>query len=142
MRGMVDALGQDGYRTKRDSSSKPVRRKSVPHSADSVRNHGLGIGCNRDNIVMEQGEKYRAGPSDFLAVERTFLAWVRTGLALMALGFVLARFGFFLQEFSVMRPDAHIASYGYSLWFGTTLILLGVLVSVLSLVRYLDWLAI
>jgi uncharacterized protein (DUF302 family)/uncharacterized membrane protein YidH (DUF202 family) len=88
-------------------------------------------------MVMEQGEKYRAGPSDFLAVERTFLAWVRTGLALMALGFVLARFGFFLQEFSVMRPDAHIASYGYSLWFGTTLILLGVLVSVLSLVRYL-----
>jgi uncharacterized protein (DUF302 family)/uncharacterized membrane protein YidH (DUF202 family) len=87
---------------------------------------------------MELPANYHAGPSDFLAVERTFLAWIRTGLALMALGFVLARFGLFLQEFTVVRPDAHAAiSYGYSLWFGTGLILLGVLVCVLSLVRYL-----
>lgn len=85
---------------------------------------------------MEQGEKYRAGPSDFLAGERTFLAWVRTGLALMALGFVLARFGLFLQEFNVVRPDVHTVSFGYSIWFGTVLILLGVLISLLSLVRY------
>jgi inner membrane protein YidH len=87
---------------------------------------------------MEQGEKYRAGPSDFLAVERTFLAWVRTGLALMALGFVLARFGLFLQEFNVVRPDVRTVSFGYSLWFGTVLILLGVLISLLSLVRYVN----
>ena len=78
---------------------------------------------------MEQGEKYRAGPSDFLAGERTFLAWVRTGLALMALGFVLARFGLFLQQIHVVRPDVHTVSYGHSMWFGTVLILLGVLVS-------------
>ena len=87
---------------------------------------------------MEQTEKYRAGPSDFLAVERTFLAWVRTGLALMALGFVLARFGLFLQEFNVLRPDMHTVSFGYSIWFGTVLILLGVLISLLSLVRYVN----
>jgi uncharacterized protein (DUF302 family)/uncharacterized membrane protein YidH (DUF202 family) len=60
----------------------------------------------------------------------------------MALGFVLARFGLFLQEFNVARSNAvqsmvHPVSYGYSLWFGTGLILLGVLVSVLSLIRYL-----
>ena len=90
---------------------------------------------------MELPENYRASPSDFLAVERTFLAWIRTGLALMALGFVLARFGLFLQEFNLVRPDVHTISYGYSLWFGTGLILLGVLVCVLSLVRYLQLVA-
>jgi len=90
---------------------------------------------------MEQSEPYRGSPSDFLAVERTFLAWIRTGLALMALGFVLARFGLFLQEFTVARSLVRNTSYGYSLWFGTALILLGVLVSVLSLVRYLRLIA-
>src|ERR1700752_3497556 len=86
---------------------------------------------------MDSTEKYHAGPTDYLAVERTFLAWIRTGLALMALGFVLARFGLFLQEFNVVRPDLHTISYGYSLWFGTLLILLGVVVCILSLLRYL-----
>jgi uncharacterized protein (DUF302 family)/uncharacterized membrane protein YidH (DUF202 family) len=90
---------------------------------------------------MELAEKYRASPADYLAVERTFLAWIRTGLALMALGFVLARFGIFLQEFTLIRPELHTVSYGYSLWFGTVLILLGVLVSLLSLVRYLRLIA-
>ena len=90
---------------------------------------------------MEQSGPYRANPSDFLAVERTFLAWIRTGLALMALGFVLARFGLFLQEFNLIRPNQNTAPFGYSLWFGTILILLGVLVSILSLVRYLRLIA-
>lgn len=90
---------------------------------------------------MDEQQKHQGGTADFLAAERTFLAWIRTGLALMALGFVLARFGLFLQEFNLMRPDAHTVSYGYSLWFGTVLILLGVLVFVLSLVRYLRLLA-
>jgi uncharacterized protein (DUF302 family)/uncharacterized membrane protein YidH (DUF202 family) len=77
-----------------------------------------------------------ATPRDFLAVERTFLAWIRTGLALMGLGFVLARFGIFLREFSLNQPDLSSQSYGLSLWFGTALIFLGVLVCLLSLVRY------
>jgi uncharacterized protein (DUF302 family)/uncharacterized membrane protein YidH (DUF202 family) len=78
----------------------------------------------------------RATPRDFLAVERTFLAWIRTGLALMGLGFVLARFGIFLREFNLNRPNLPSQSYGLSLWFGTALIFLGVLVRLLSLVRY------
>jgi uncharacterized protein (DUF302 family)/uncharacterized membrane protein YidH (DUF202 family) len=73
---------------------------------------------------------------DFLAVERTFLAWIRTGLALMGLGFVLARFGVFLREFNVNQPNLSSQSSGLSLWFGTALIFLGVLVCLLSLVRY------
>jgi uncharacterized protein (DUF302 family)/uncharacterized membrane protein YidH (DUF202 family) len=78
----------------------------------------------------------RATPRDFLAVERTFLAWIRTGLALMGLGFVLARFGIFLREFSLNQPNLSSPSYGLSLWFGTALIFLGVVVCLLSLVRY------
>src|SRR6267142_2549978 len=75
-----------------------------------------------------------ATPRDFLAVERTFLAWIRT--ALMGLGFVLARFGIFLREFNLNQPNLPSRSYGLSLWFGTGLIFLGVLVCLLSLVRY------
>ncbi len=90
--------------------------------------------------MATQGE-FQAGPRDFLAAERTFLAWIRTGVALMALGFVLARFGLFLQQFNLMRPDVHTVSYGFSLWFGTVLILLGVAVCLLALVRYLRLLA-
>lgn len=81
-------------------------------------------------------DESRATPRDFLAVERTFLAWIRTGLALMGLGFVLARFGIFLREFSFNQPKLTSESYGLSLWFGTALIFLGVLVCLLSLVRY------
>src|SRR6266478_2333004 len=77
-----------------------------------------------------------ATPRDFLAVERTFLAWIRTGLALMGLGFVLARFGIFLREFNLNQPNLPSRSYGLSLWLGTALIFLGVLVCLLSLVRY------
>jgi putative membrane protein len=75
-------------------------------------------------------------PRNFLAVERTFLAWIRTGLALMGLGFVLARFGIFLREFSLNQPSLPRPSSGLSLWFGTALIFLGVLVCLLSLARY------
>jgi uncharacterized protein (DUF302 family)/uncharacterized membrane protein YidH (DUF202 family) len=78
----------------------------------------------------------KATPRDFLAVERTFLAWIRTGLALMGLGFVLARIGIFLREFSLNQPSLPPPSSGLSLWFGTALIFLGVLVCLLSLVRY------
>lgn len=86
---------------------------------------------------MDQSQKLHAGPSDFLAAERTFLAWIRTGLALMALGFVLARFGLFLEEFSAARPDLPVVSYHFSLWLGTILILVGVVVSLFALGRYL-----
>ncbi len=74
--------------------------------------------------------------SDHLAAERTFLAWIRTGVALMGLGFVVARFGLFLQEFQSIRPVRTVHSYGLSLWFGTALIVVGVVVDVYSSLRY------
>jgi uncharacterized protein (DUF302 family)/uncharacterized membrane protein YidH (DUF202 family) len=73
-----------------------------------------------------------SGPSDYLAAERTFLAWIRTGLALMGFGFVVARFGLFLRAMQVGEPDLQPRAYGLSVWFGTVLIVLGVVVNLTS----------
>jgi uncharacterized protein (DUF302 family)/uncharacterized membrane protein YidH (DUF202 family) len=85
-----------------------------------------------------------AALSDYLAAERTVLAWIRTGLALMGFGFVVARFGLFLQELQAAQNAPSAQAYGLSLWFGTALIAVGVLVNLFAgwqharLVRLLD----
>jgi putative membrane protein len=70
--------------------------------------------------------------TDYLAVERTFLAWIRTALALMGFGFVVARFGLFLRELQLTQPTVPARSPGLSMWFGTALIVLGIVVSASS----------
>ena len=75
-------------------------------------------------------ERSSSGTSDYLAAERTFLAWIRTGLALMGFGFVVARFGLFLQALQIGQPDFQARPYGPSFWFGTALIVLGVVVNI------------
>jgi len=75
-------------------------------------------------------ERPAGAPTDYLAAERTFLAWIRTGLALMGFGFVVARFGLFLQSLQILQPNPQLRPYGPSFWFGTSLIVLGVIVNV------------
>ncbi len=75
------------------------------------------------------GAGQKASLSDYLAAERTLLAWIRTGLALMRFGFVVARFGLFLEQLQVMQRVPSEQSYGLSLWFGTVLIAVGVIVN-------------
>src|SRR5271169_205891 len=74
----------------------------------------------------------RAALSDYLAAERTVLAWIRTGLALMGFGFVVARFGLFLQEFQAFPHTLPAQPFGLSLWFGTALIAVGVIVNIFA----------
>ncbi len=82
------------------------------------------------------GIRQRADLRDYLAAERTFLAWIRTGLALMGFGFVVARFGLFLQQLQLPQHVPAASSYGLSLWFGTALIAVGVIVNVFAGWRY------
>ena len=76
--------------------------------------------------------KPKAALADYLAAERTLLAWIRTGLALMGFGFVVARFGLFLQELQIAQNISSSQSYGLSLWFGTALIAVGVIVNLFA----------
>lgn len=77
-------------------------------------------------------EKKAEDPSVRFAAERTLLAWIRTGLALMGFGFVVARFGLFLQRLALVDGEPAPHSYGWSLWLGTALVVLGISVTLLA----------
>ena len=75
-------------------------------------------------------------PRVFLAEERTLLAWIRTGLALMGFGFVVARFGLFLREVATAELRDPAPHARLSLWGGTALVAMGVVVNVISAVNH------
>jgi putative membrane protein len=75
-------------------------------------------------------------PRVHFAAERTFLAWIRTGLALMGFGFVVARFGLFLKELTPSAPG--VKSYGFSLWAGSAMVLLGAVLNLTAVARHLE----
>ncbi len=76
-----------------------------------------------------------------MANERTFLAWIRTSIGVMAFGFVVERFALFMKQVTLFlgRTEAppHLqTSHSYSLAFGIVLLGIGVLIAVLSFVRF------
>jgi len=75
-------------------------------------------------------------PRVYLALERTLLAWIRTGLAMMGFGFVVARFGLFLREIQAVERAAPVQSPQMSLWFGTALVVMGVIVNVVAAINH------
>src|SRR5689334_10241904 len=75
------------------------------------------------------------------AAERTLLAWIRTGLAMMGFGFVVARFGMFLRELAAARGAEIAHSPRLSVWVGSALIVLGVVVNVVTATRHVRVLA-
>lgn len=77
-------------------------------------------------------------PRVYFAAERTFLAWIRTGLGLMGIGFAVSRFGLFLRRLSLAETHIPTRSTGFSLWSGVALVLLGVIVTLSSLVRHIQ----
>ena len=72
---------------------------------------------------------------DYLAEERTFLAWIRTGISLMGFGFLVAHFGIFADE-PMAQHASGVQPRELSLWFGTALIAIGVIVNLFSARRY------
>ena len=80
--------------------------------------------------------------SDHAANERTFLAWVRTGIATIAFGFVVEKFNLFVRTIIEANPSAGTAklasfSDSFSHYDGLVLIFIGILIIVLSLVRFI-----
>jgi putative membrane protein len=54
----------------------------------------------------------------------------------MGFGFIVARFGLFLREIAVARNITQTESYGWSLWIGTGLVILGVVVALLAAAQH------
>src|SRR5438105_12048587 len=73
-------------------------------------------------------------PRIFFAAERTLLAWSRTSLTLMGFGFVLERFGIVLHL--LVPHENQTLKQGFSFWISMACIFLGILIAVLSVIRF------
>jgi inner membrane protein YidH len=71
----------------------------------------------------------------YFAAERTLLAWISASLGLMALGFVVDRFSIVLRHILTGMPPVS-GSHALSGASGTTLVLLGGLMSLTAAIRY------
>ncbi|HEY6847255.1 MAG TPA: DUF202 domain-containing protein [Terracidiphilus sp.] len=77
-------------------------------------------------------------PRVYFAAERTFLAWIRTGLGLIGIGFAVSRFGLFFRQLSASQSHLPTRATGLSVWSGVTLVGLGVIVILSSVLRHVQ----
>jgi putative membrane protein len=77
-------------------------------------------------------------PRVYFAAERTFLAWIRTGLGLIGIGFAVSRFGLFFRQLSASESHLPTRATGLSVWSGITLVGLGVIVILSSVLRHIQ----
>jgi len=75
-------------------------------------------------------------PRVYFAAERTFLAWIRTGLGLIGIGFAVSRFGLFFRQLTASESHLPTHATGLSVWSGVTLVGLGVVVILSSVLRH------
>jgi len=54
----------------------------------------------------------------------------------MGFGFVVARFGLFLRETAAAAHQSAVKSYGFSIWAGTVMVLVGVFMILTSALRH------
>ena len=87
----------------------------------------------------QAGEAERGDPRVFLAIERTYLAWTRTAIALMGFGFVVARLGLYFREAAGLHGAPMSGSApgqsAISVWWGTALVVLGVIAQAMAMVE-------
>lgn len=88
-----------------------------------------------------EADRRKSNPMDHLANERTFLAWVRTSIGIMAFGFVVVKFSLFVKQLSLIFDSEKYATLPVqhgedSAIVGIILVVFGVLVLVMSYVRY------
>jgi putative membrane protein len=77
-------------------------------------------------------------PRVYFAAERTFLAWIRTGLGLIGVGFAVSRFGLFFRQLSASESHRPAPATGLSVWSGVTLVGIGVIVILSSVLRHIQ----
>jgi putative membrane protein len=77
-------------------------------------------------------------PRVYFAAERTFLAWIRTGLGLVGVGFAVSRFGLFLRQLGASELHHPMQTTGLSVWSGVSLVALGVIVIISSVLRHIQ----
>ena len=56
----------------------------------------------------------------------------------MGFGFVVARFGLFLKQVGDSGPSPNVKSYGFSLWAGTAMVLLGAVLNIAAVARHIE----
>jgi putative membrane protein len=93
-------------------------------------------------MAVEKKNDLSLDPRVQFAAERTLLAWIRTGLSMMGFGFVVARFTLFLKELTQVSKNLNLVptqNQNTSLWVGTALIVLGVLVNFNAAREHQKW---